>query len=52
MDENDLKGWGFLIDVDLFRNFLLFRVSWDDGFFRFLFDLFSLGFMDFNEVID
>ncbi|XP_068700201.1 uncharacterized protein [Montipora foliosa] len=52
VDENDLEGRGFLTDVDLFRNSLLLRASRDDGLSRSLPDLSSLGFMDFNEVID
>ena len=46
-DEN-----GFLTDEELFRNSLLLKASRDDGFSSSMPDLRSLGFMDFNEVID
>ena len=42
----------FLTDEELFRNSLLLKASRDDGLSRSLPDLSSLGFMDFNEVID
>lgn len=48
-DENDK---GFLMDEELFRNSLLLKASRDDGLSRSMPDLSSLGFMDFNEVID
>lgn len=43
---------GFLSDEELFRNSLLLRADRDDGLTRSMPDLSSLGFMDFNEVID
>ncbi|PFX23854.1 hypothetical protein AWC38_SpisGene11569 [Stylophora pistillata] len=43
---------GFLSDEELFRNSLLLRADRDDGLSRSMPDLSSLGFMDFNEVID
>ena len=56
MEENDestnREGQEFLTDEELFRNSLLLKASRDDGFSRSLPDLTSLGFMDFNEVID
>ena len=42
----------FLIDEELFRNSLLLKASRDDGLSRSMPELSSLGFMDFNEVID
>lgn len=48
----DHAGQGFLTDEELFRNSLLLKASRDDGFSRSMPDLSSLGFMDFNEVID
>ena len=42
----------FLIDEELFRNSLLLKASRDDGLSRSMPDVSSLGFMDFNEVID
>lgn len=39
-------------DEELFRNSLLLRADRDDGLSRSMPDLSSLGFMDFNEVID
>lgn len=42
----------YLLDEELFRNSLLLKASRDDGFSRSMPDLSSLGFMDFNEVID
>lgn len=42
----------FLTDEELFRNSLLLKASRDDGLSRSLPDLSTLGFMDFNEVID
>ena len=42
----------YLLDEELFRNSLLLKASRDDGLSRSLPDLSSLGFMDFNEVID
>lgn len=47
--ENDER---FLSDEELFRNSLLLRADRDDGLSRSMPDLSSLGFMDFNEVID
>ena len=41
-----------LLDEELFRNSLLLKASRDDGISRSMPDLSSLGFMDFNEVID
>ena len=41
-----------LLDEELFRNSLLLKASRDDNFSRSLPDLSSLGFMDFNEIID
>lgn len=57
---NEMKGSSmensevedFLTDEELFRNSLLLKASRDDGLSRSLPDLSSLGFMDFNEVID
>lgn len=49
VDEGDK---GYLLDAELFRNSLLLRASRDDDFSRSMPDLSSLGFMDFNEVID
>lgn len=43
---------GYMIDEELFRNSLLLKASRDDGLSRSMPDLSSLGFMDFNEVID
>lgn len=48
-DEDDK---GCYIDEVLFRNSLLVKASRDDGLSRSMPDLASLGFMDFNEVID
>ena len=42
----------YLLDEELFRNSLLLKASRDDGLSRSMPDLSSLGFMDFNEVID
>ena len=42
----------YLLDEELFRNSLLLKASRDDDFSRSMPDLSSLGFMDFNEVID
>ena len=42
----------FIIDEELFRNSLLLKASRDDGLSSSMPDLASLGFMDFNEVID
>ena len=42
----------YLLDEELFRNSLLLKASRDDGISRSMPDLSSLGFMDFNEVID
>ena len=47
-DENQT----FVTDEELFRNSLLLKASRDDGFSSSMPDLSSLGFMDFNEVID
>ena len=41
-----------LLDEEVFRNSLLLKASRDDNFSRSLPDLSSLGFMDFNDVID
>ncbi|KAL9971019.1 hypothetical protein ACROYT_G023496 [Oculina patagonica] len=43
---------GYMLDEELFRNSLLLKASRDDGLSRSMPDLSSLGFMDFNEVID
>lgn len=51
-ESTDREGQEFLTDEELFRNSLLLKASRDDGFSRSLPDLTSLGFMDFNEVID
>lgn len=50
MENSDVED--FLTDEELFRNSLLLKASRDDGLSRSLPDLSSLGFMDFNEVID
>ena len=50
-DGND-EEQAVLTDVELFRNSLLLKASRDDGLSRSMPDLSSLGFMDFNEVID
>ena len=42
----------YLLDEELFRNSLLLKASRDEEFSRSMPDLSSLGFMDFNEVID
>ena len=42
----------YLLDEELFRNSLLLKASRDDGLSRSMPNLSSLGFMDFNEVID
>lgn len=47
-DENQT----FFTDEELFRNSLLLKASRDDGLSSSMPDLSSLGFMDFNEVID
>lgn len=49
VDEDDKA---YLLDEELFRNSLLLKASRDDGLSRSMPDLSSLGFMDFNEVID
>lgn len=48
----DNENQPFPIDEELFRNSLLLKASRDDGLSHSMPDLASLGFMDFNEVID
>ena len=48
----DNENQPFLIDEELFRNSLLLKASRDDGLSHSMPELASLGFMDFNEVID
>lgn len=48
----DNENQPFLIDEELFRNSLLLKASRDDGLSQSMPELASLGFMDFNEVID
>ena len=48
----DHDDQSFVIDEELFRNSLLLKASRDDGLSSSMPDLASLGFMDFNEVID
>ena len=48
----DNENQQFPIDEELFRNSLLLKASRDDGLSHSMPDLASLGFMDFNEVID